>query len=239
MPKAKNNVSEEDVIDDVTGEAPIEDDFGFEPEDDPAELPNPEDGEDDDEGKTGDPLKDTQRAYHEAQKTNKILTERLARMEGKLEGMEVGKPKKEDYQNMENPFAFIEDKGLRDKMLDDPGTAVELVDQTVSGLMKVLSMQDKYWQDRFKKVEDMANRPTDPKVNDRIRELREDPDFEDFTDAQLAKLAKKGIGREARAKPREYPGKTPSGSRVTTGAGRGDTRFQKLVKHYEQQMDGV
>lgn len=133
-------------------------------------------------------FKDTQRKLTEVATEKAQLAERLARLEGRLDER-LGNDKTEEP----DPFSFLNDEDA--ELLDDPKNVRNLIKKTVGALAGVLGVRDQALYSRV--AAELEKRdPTVREMRDKIEELREDGDYAEFSDRQLAVIAKKQLGRK-------------------------------------------
>lgn len=146
-------------------------------------------------------LADTEAALKERQREFHEVSRQLAELRGQtsvLMQQQAGGVKQQDV---------LDDEKLVTALRDDPSKILETLKaeriRMQQQVVQLLESRDQYWKGELLKVD-----PEVAAMRNQIAELRKDPDFEDFSDAQLARLAKKNV-----VKPnREYRG-APGGMR--------------------------
>ena len=147
-------------------------------------------------------LTDTKRAYTKSQME-------LAELKGRLSAMET-KPPSEPQKD------WMEDFG-DDALRLNPELVKEMIRKHREEVVGVLRQRDQYWEGQLKNLD-----PDVLSMKDRIAELRQDPDYQQFTDKQLAIIARK----TATAEPEEEtvivrsPGSPAGGRGSASGAGK-------------------
>lgn len=116
-------------------------------------------------------LADTKRAYTKA-------AMELAELKGRMSAMET-KPTPVPEKDWLDEF---EDDSLR----LNPELAKEMIRKHRQDVVQLLEQRDRFWEGQLKNLD-----PDVLTMKDRIAELRQDPDYQAFTDKQLAIVAKK------------------------------------------------
>lgn len=212
-------MSDEEVVDSDVG-APLEDSA-----DSPTEgvEDDTETAKDETSNETPSPeqkrLADTEAALKERQREFHQVSRELAELRGQLSAV----------KQMQQPAAtqkdVLDDEKLASELRDDPSKVLEILKRERSSLQQqvasVLEARDNYWRGELMKVD-----PEVVAMRNQIAKLREDPDFADFSDAQLAKLAKKNVTNSPK---KEYRG-APGGRRQTEERGQKDITEDPMFK---------
>ncbi len=176
-------------------------------------------------------LKDTKaeltRVQQERAQERRDMAERLARLEGRLEGVQKPEPPAED------PFAFLDDPSYAEGFFDDPKKALDAHRKTVNVFGNALLARDRKIEELERKMQSIENRP-DPSVMQKINELRKDPDYKGFTVDQLAVLVRK---QQKPAPDKSSPGTIGGNRRVQSGPG-SDPDVDKAVRSQYYHMYG-
>lgn len=182
-------------------------------------------------------LRDTKaeltRLQQERAKEREEFAERLARLEGTIGALkQVAESRQiQAQEEVADPFAFLEDAGLKEKFYEDAEVPIRAIKQTVSIIGRALAARDAEIERRLNEVkaelQKQFNRP-DPEIAEKIAELRKDKELAGLDDKALFVIAKRFMRGEAEGK-REYPGFAPTGARSPSG-GADNSEFEKMVR---------
>lgn len=199
------------------------------------ELSNQGDEGDDGEQNLGKRLKDTQAKLHEVtqerSKEKQELLERLARLEGMVTAT------RQQEAPPDNPMAFLDDPGLKEKFYEDAETPIGAIKRAVQEIGKVFPARDQALLNQVEKMiaeklEGFTSR-ADPAIKETMAALRKDPDFAKMDDATLTVFA-----RKLKRKAREFPGEV-GGSRASGGYGdAASTEVEKMAEVWAKKMYG-
>jgi hypothetical protein len=142
---------------------------------------------------TEEALKERQREFHE-------MSQKLAELKGQMSAMS-----QQQQPPVKDP---LDDEALAASLRDDPSKVLSIIKQREAAQMSqvaaVLEARDRFWQNELQKVS-----PEVVAMRDKIAEFRKDPDLKDFSDQQLATIARK------QAAPRvQYRGAPGEGQRT-------------------------
>jgi len=157
---------------------------------------SPDDGDDVSEKR----VKDAQRAFHEEAKKRAELEKQIEKMGGQLSVLTdlVGRRGESVPQApQENPFQFLDDEKFKEGLLDSSENVADAFKKVVGEIGRTLHMRDQML------LQELNSR--DPEIKsagEQIRQFRqENPDLEDLSDMQIAKIIKKmGGGQQAEPK---------------------------------------
>ena len=157
---------------------------------------SPDDGDDVSEKR----VKDAQRAFHEEAQKRAELEKQIEKMSGQLSVLtdlvgKRGEPVPQAPQ--ENPFQFLDDEKFKEGLLDSSENVADAFKKVVGEIGRTLHMRDQML------LQELNSR--DPEIKsagEQIRQFRqENPDLEDLSDMQIAKIIKKmGGGQQAEPK---------------------------------------
>jgi hypothetical protein len=167
-------------------------------------------------------LKDTQRALTQKSQELAEIKERMARIEGHIE---ASRPERQAPQG-ERLFSFFDDETVKQTLLDDPENIVKLVKSSVTDVIKMLKARDEAFSSMVRKQS-----PEMLAVRDKVAELAKDPDYQDFSEEQLAVIARK-MTKSTGNTPRPGPG-----SRRASAPG-GDADFEREVNSMMKRIYG-
>lgn len=137
-------------------------------------------------------VKDAQAALTRANQEKAELKKRLELLDAKLDGVlhATQKPKDEP-----NPFGWIDDEKELEEVYSDPKNLAKREKRMLQTLVQVLETRDSALTEMLlsevKKVD-----PTRRELAEKVAELREDPDYEGFSEDQLVVLARKAAKSE-------------------------------------------
>lgn len=137
-------------------------------------------------------VKDAQRAFHEEAKKRAELEKQIEKMSGQLSTLTelYGRPAPTKEQPQEDLFGFLDDKEFKEKLLDSPDNIVEMVKRVLGGVGSTIDSSHRYLSSEINRRD-----PAITSVAEKIRSFREEnPDFGDFTDAQIARIVKRESG---------------------------------------------
>lgn len=185
----------------------------------------------DDSGVSEKRVKDAQRAFHEEAQKRAELEKQIEKMNGQLSVLTelVGNKNQPIPQAAEeNPFEFLDDEKFKESLLDSSENVAGAIKRAVSEIGRTLHLRDQML------LQELNSR--DPEIksaSEQIRQFRqENPDLQDLSDMQVAKILKK-MGGIQQAEPKK---KTLSiGSRPVTQQPE-DEELQKQAKFWYDRI---
>lgn len=135
-------------------------------------------------------FKDTQAAFTRIAQEKKALEKELAEVKGKVDAVIAMRGVNEERETEPAPFSYLDDDEAVGSLLDDPKNVRDAMKKVVSDVAKILDLRDRAILGELERRD-----PTTRELGSKIAELRKDPDYEGFSDRQLAVLAKKQITR--------------------------------------------
>lgn len=190
---ADDELTPDDLELDVASDAGGEDD-----------APEQDDSVDDQDSQDQDPkitekrLKDTQAALTKKAQENAELKSKFDQLNGKLEMLlQQQQAKTEKKEEEPNEFQFLDDEAEQQKLLDDPKNVATTFKRVLAGLGTTLQKRDAYLLGEVKKLVQSNTSDEGRIVSATVQKLRQDSDYQAFSDEQLAVLAKKQIAAKA------------------------------------------
>lgn len=187
----------------------------------------------DDPAKLQKRLKDTQKAYHEAARERAELKKVVEKLQTQVETViSMGSQKQAD-EPPDNPFAFLDEETLQEKLLEDPKNVTQVIKQVISRMAQVMEVRDRALLGEMERRD-----PSVAQMRDKINKLREDPDYSEFSDRQLVILAKKQLTKKAEKKEEDdpYPGPMGGGRRVSTSQGSENDPMEREIAQWEKRL---
>jgi len=141
--------------------------------------------------------KDLQGAYTKSQQSNKAMERQLAELSGKVDAFtQMSTVAEGDWLDESG-----DDDDPDDYWRNDPSVARKAMKRFRKEMADVLEQRDAYIMNEVGKMA-----PVDSTLKDKIEELRDDPEFQDFPQKALSSIAKKLIGKKVIHRPPGSPG---------------------------------
>lgn len=212
-----------DDPDDLDTDEVLPDDEEHKPDEGPesakADKDSPE-SEDQDPTVLSKRLKDTQKKFTQIAQEKAELARQFAMLTGRVDEISRSREKKTEEVS---PFAYLDDEKTVGELLDDPKNVRDVLKRTLGVIADMVQTRDQALLGRM--VQEIESRdPTIREVKAKIEELKQDPDYDGFSDRQLAVIAKKNVGvkREETVEEDE-----DDGFRGSAGSGRKPVRKSK------------
>lgn len=162
-------------------------------------------------------LIDTKRAFTKASMEKAEMAGRLSALEEQIRAMSS----KETQENQKDWLEEVNFEELR----EDPNGLKKVIAMLRGDVANVLQARDNYFETRLKSV--------NPEINafkDKIAEMKADPDFADFSDEQLVRLAKRETAKPKQSKASPEPASVGGGRRAASTGGGTDIRKSSLYR---------
>jgi len=174
-------------------------------------------------------LKDTKAELTRKSQELAELKERMARIEGRLEVTDKGKPE----DKADDPFDWLNAENFEEDVLADGKNTADAFRKVVGIFGKAINERDAYWNHKFQeltgKLTDVD--PSRSELNSKIAELRKDPDFAKLSREALEVFAKKSMGGM------EYRGSPGGGARAPSKPGGVDKEVERYMKRLGYMED--
>lgn len=164
-------------------------------------------------------LLDTKRAFTKTAMEKAELAGKLSAMEQQIRSLAEEKSQKETPD-------WLQEVNF-ESLAQDPNAIKEVFNKLRGEVAGVLRARDEYYENRLRSVN-----PEILAYKDKIAEFKADPDYSDFTDEQLARLAKREVSKSASGKSAEVkvPGAVGKGRNSIPNGNGDDIRKSDLYK---------
>lgn len=181
-------------------------------------------------------LKDTQAAFTRKSQENSELKNRMSALEGKLEGV-IATQHKPAEPKPENPFSFLDDEKQVETLLEDPKNVANAFKRVLGTLPDIFERRDKVLISEMKKMFGSVATDEGREVAAKVARMRQDSDYEAFSDEQLATLVKKSMKAQAAKKDkfRGGVGGSGGGARADDGS---DDELEASANDYFKRLYG-
>ena len=178
--------------------------------------------------------KDTQAAYTKASQERADLKRQVEALQTQVNTVIQMSGKDGEKKTPSNPFAFLDDESVQEKLLDDPKNIAQAMKQLLYGVAEMVDARDKAFISRIESVD-----PSVRTMRDKIAELKQDPDYRDFSDSQLAVIAKKQTDKKVEKEEEEdnYQGPMGNGRRIVRNKSSDkDSAEEKAINYWMSKI---
>ncbi len=181
-------------------------------------------------------LKDTQAAYTRKSQEHAELQKKYAALEGKVDLL-LQQSQSKPESKPENPFGFLDDEKEVETLLEDPKNVANAFKKVIGTLPDIFERRDKVLISEMRKMFGSVATDEGREVAAKVAKLRQDSEYDSFTDDQLTVLAKKSLKAQAVKKDKFKGGVGGSGGRVSRD-GEGDDELEQLSNDYFKRLYG-
>lgn len=170
------------------------------------DAPEQDESVDDQDSQDQDPkitekrLKDTQAALTKKNQELSDFKSKFDSLNGKLELLLQQQQQKDKPADEKGEFDFLDNEDEQKALLDDPKNVALALKKVLAGLGKTLEKRDAFMLGEVKKMVSANTSDEGRAVSQVVSKLRQDADYQGFSDEQLAVMAKKQIAAKAKSK---------------------------------------